>query len=319
MDYTEVSDKEWEKIVLKSDDACFFNSPLWAKIMEKTYNYRTATRLYELDGKEILVPMMETNILGFKTIEAMTYGYGGFFSKSHITSDDIKHLIHQIIGGRNIIFDLVMPPLSNLPVDFEDPSIIKVKGYWAYTQILNLNKNYDNVWKNYKSKTRTHIRKAKKSSIKTRDTTSLDDFKTFYDIYAQASKNWGYKNPPIPFKLLENLHKYGSDHVKLSLAIKDDKIIAGLLSLIYSKTIYLYMGSFLPEYGRFNPARLLDNETIEKACSEGYKYVNFGSSGNNYELRKYKEGFGTEIIKTNMFKAYSPIGRLGLNIIKIFK
>ncbi|MGZ7209600.1 MAG: GNAT family N-acetyltransferase, partial [Methanobacterium sp.] len=123
----------------------------------------------------------------------------------------------------------------------------------------------------------------------------------------------------IPFKLLENLHKYGSDHVELSLATKDDKIIAGRICFLYSKTVYAYLNAFLSEYGTFNPTSLLINESIKKACDEGFKYVNVGSSGNNYGLKKFKESFGSDIIKTNMFKAYSLIGKLGLNTIKMFK
>ncbi|MGZ7160796.1 MAG: hypothetical protein ACXVHR_10015, partial [Methanobacterium sp.] len=67
MEYTEVSDKEWEEIILKFDNSYFYHSPLWAKIIEETYNHRSATRLYNINGKEILVPMLEGNIYFFKT------------------------------------------------------------------------------------------------------------------------------------------------------------------------------------------------------------------------------------------------------------
>jgi CelD/BcsL family acetyltransferase involved in cellulose biosynthesis len=76
------------------------------------------------------------------------------------------------------------------------------------------------------------------------------------------------------------------------------------------------MNAFLPEYGTFNPTSLLISESIKEACNEGFKYVDVGSSGDNYGLRKFKESFGSETIKTNSFRAYSLIGRLGSNIYK---
>lgn len=323
MEYEEVSNKEWEKIVLKSDHAYFFHSPLWAKIMEKTYNYRTATRLYEINGKEILVPLMKKKKYGFNFLSSMpfysmSFGYGGFFSKSSLSSDEIKNLIHQISSGRNIIFDFTMPPLSGLPLDFEDTSITKINDYWSYTHILRLNKNFDYIWKNkFKKRARRAIRKAVKNGVEIRKGDSLDDFKALYDIYSRASQKWGYKNPPISFDFFLNVYKYGSDHVELSLATKDDKIIAGRICFRYSKTVYGYLNAFLPEYGTFNPTSLLISESIKQACDDGFKYVDVGSSGNNLGLKKFKESFGSEIIKTNTFRAYSLVGRMGSNIYKI--
>jgi lipid II:glycine glycyltransferase (peptidoglycan interpeptide bridge formation enzyme) len=260
--------------------------------------------------------MMEQHIWGFKTFEAMPGGpdIGGLFSESSITFDDLKSIVNDIIGGRNLSFSLALPPFMNLASD-ESSSLIgedwKVNDEWNFTHLLDLEgKDFRDIWKKYKSKTRTHIRKAKKSGLETRNATSLNDYKAFYDIYTKVSQNWGYKTPPIPYKLLENLYKYGSHHVNLSLAIKDDEIIAGLLYFSYAKTVYLYMSSFLPEYGRFNPARLLDCEAIEQACREGFKYVNFGPSANFKHIRKYKEGFGTEKVELNRYKVYSNLGKM---------
>ncbi|MGZ7209603.1 MAG: peptidoglycan bridge formation glycyltransferase FemA/FemB family protein, partial [Methanobacterium sp.] len=228
MEYNKVSDKEWEEIILKSDDSSFHNSPLWAKIMEKTYDYRTATRLYELEGKEILIPMMEFNLdkYGLKTFVSMPGNNdGGIFSESKITTDDFKAIANDIVGGRNLRLIINLLSRESFPQLKEE---WKFKDEWSYTHILNLEgKTFEDIWKKkFKKNTRRAIRKAIKNNIEIRTADSLNDFKTFYDIYTQASKKWGLETPPEPFKLLENVYKYGSDHVELSLATKDDKIIA---------------------------------------------------------------------------------------------
>ncbi|MGZ7135898.1 MAG: lipid II:glycine glycyltransferase FemX, partial [Methanobacterium sp.] len=300
MDFNKVSESEWEEIILKSNYSNFLHSPSWAKIMEKTYNYRPATRLYHINDKEILIPMLETNVLGFKYFFQFpeVSDAGGLFSESDITIDDFKLIAKSIIGGRNLRFGLTFPPFMKLSPSKLSSQIKeewRVKDEFNYTHVLELEgKNYEDIWENdFHQRVRRSIRKAKKSGVEVRESTSLNDFKTFYNIYdTEASQKWGYKTPQIPLKLFKNLYKYGSNHVKLSLAIKDEKTIAGALSLAYSKTVYVFISAFLPEYGAFNPTSLLFNEAIKQACQEGYDYVNFGTSGNLKNVRKFKEKFG---------------------------
>ncbi|MGZ7108981.1 MAG: peptidoglycan bridge formation glycyltransferase FemA/FemB family protein, partial [Methanobacterium sp.] len=213
MEYSKVSNKEWEEIILKFDNAHFFHSPIWAKILEKTYKHRPATRLYEIEGKEILVPMMERNIHGFKSFDFINDNplAGGLFSESDITTDDFKAIANDIIGGRNLSFSLALPPFVNLS---KGRSSSKIKEDWKVkdepniVHILNLEgKNFEYIWKNiYKKSTRKSIRRATKKGVEVRNADSLDDFKAFFNIYSIWVRKWGKSG--IAVKLLNNLYKY---------------------------------------------------------------------------------------------------------------
>ena len=319
MDYDRVSEKDWEELIQKSDNTYFFCSPLWAKIIEKSFDdYRTATRLYHINDKTILVPMMEKNPHGFKYFESMPGGYGGFFSESDITTDDFKSIVNDIVGGRNLSFSLALPPFEHIK-----PGKSPIKDEWKlkdidnYVHFLDIeNKDFKQIWKNnFKKSTRKHIRKAKRSGVETRDASSIDDFKTYYDIYVKATKKWGLGSPEYPFDFSRNLYMYGSSHVKLRLAFKDDKIIAGLLCFHYAKTIYQYSSAFLPEYGNLNPGNLLRSDAINQACIKNYKVYNLGHSGDLKGVRKFKAGFGAEEVEVKRYLAWSKGGRI-LNQIK---
>jgi len=315
MDYNKVSKGEWELIILKSDNSSFFHSPTWAKIVEKTWNYSTATRLYHINGKEILIPMMQANILGFKILTNIPNNSdaGGLFSESEITTDDFKSIVSDIVGGRNLSLSLTLPPFTKLSPDNKINENWKLNDEFAYTQILESEgKNFEDIWKNdFHRKARQKVRKAKKNELEVREGTSLKDYKTFYEIYAtEANQKWGYKNLQIPFKLFKNLYKYGSNHVKLNLATKDEKTIAGTISFPYSKTFYVYMSAYLLEYGTYNPTSLLFNDSIKQACQESYNYVNFGTSGNLKNVRKIKEKFGAGKVGINRYRVYSNLGKL---------
>lgn len=318
MEQVTVSKNKWEDIILKSDNAYFFHSPTWAKILEKTYNYRTATRLYNINGKSILIPMMEErNIYDFKTFDSMPYGYGGVFPESEISTDDYKCLLDNIIGGRHLILNLTLPPF--LDISSLSKSAIKIKDEWDYTHILNLEgKDFEYIWNDDFSKSRRrNIHKAYRSNIVIRNGTSLDDFRAYYKLYAESSRKWGYESPPHPFNLYKNFHKYGSPHVELSLAIKDHKTIGGLIVFYYAMTVFCWGNTYLEDYGTFNPVSKLINNSIKQACQEGYKYFNFGASGKLKGVRRFKESFGAEKVDINKYRVLSNLGKLALFLNRI--
>ena len=322
MEYTEVSKKEWEEIILKSGNANFFHSPLWAKIIEETYGYRTATRLYDINGKEILVPMMEKDIYGFKIFDSMPGGYdtGGLFSESDVTVDDFKLLVDDIVGGRNLSFHLALPPYMDLSLNAKSSinDKWKIEDEFNFVHLLDLEgKDFEYIWKNdYKKNKRRGTRKAIKSGVKVREGTSLDDYKIFYDIYDKEWQKRG-KNPPVPFDYFRNFYKYGSDHVKFRLATKDDEIIAGRIEFWYSKTVYSFISAFSKEYGTFNPQSLLISKSIEEACQEDYRYYNFGPSGNLINIVKFKEAFGAKKVELNRYLVYSNLAKIMNGIINL--
>jgi lipid II:glycine glycyltransferase (peptidoglycan interpeptide bridge formation enzyme) len=214
-----------------------------------------------------------------------------------------------------------MPPLSNLSLDFEDSSIVEVKDSWNYAHVLPLKKGFDYIQKNkFNRRARRSIKKAVKNDIEVRKGNSLDDFEDYYYVYSRsAEEKWGYENPPDPFDLYKNMYKYGSNHVDLYLAQKDNEVIAGYITLNYGKNVFMYGGAFLSEYGTLHPSSLLYSHIIESGCNDGYECLNMGSSGDISGVRKFKENFGPEFIKTNKFRAYSMIGRVGLKFYERIK
>lgn len=307
-----ISKSKWEKSILKSNNTCIFHSPIWAKALEKTYNYRNATALYEVNGKEILIPMMEIKKYGFKIFDSMPHGYGGIFSESELSQDNIKELLMNIMEDKPLFLHLTMSPLSELSVP-NNKLIKEINDMWNYTHILKLNKNFEHVWKNnFKKKNRNAIRKARKSGIEIKKGDSLDDFKEYYKLYNEASQRWGYKNPPYPFKLYKYLYKYGSSHININFAMKDNKIIGGLITLSYAKTVFYWGSAYSANYGAHNSTNLLLSESIKLACQEEYKYYDFGASGNLNGVRKFKEGFGAQKVGIKRFRIPSNLGRLAL-------
>lgn len=314
IEYTEkISKSKWEEIIRKSEDSYFFHTPSWAKILEETYGYRIATRLYEIEGNEVLIPMMESKN-GFSYI-SMPLGYGGVFL-SDLASETLSKILKDIVGGRHLFFDLSLPPFFNFSIQ-EDSAIKEVNSEWNYTHVLSLEKGFEYLWENkFNQKNRNVTRKAEKSSIEILKECSLDDFRKYYKLYAERSKNWGYKPPQHPLKLYEHMYKFGLSNARLRLAIKDDNVIAGIIDFYHGKNVFHWGNASLEKYKGYNPVNLLIKDSIEDACDEGYKYFNFGASGNLEGVRKFKESFGAERVEIKRYRVLSRLGRLASKLLR---
>lgn len=243
----------------------------------------------------------------FSQYESVPFGYGGIFSTKQIPSTYLDFILAHLakeIGLGGVLF-INLPPFYDLKIK-KNTNIARSRNKINYTHILFLEEGFNYIWKNRFSKScRNAVMKAKRSSIKIIDENSIDNIKIFYSMYLERVKEWGYKKPPHPWLLYKNLYKYGSKNVKYRYALKDKKIVAGLIELTYNKNLFLWMSVFNKKYKSYNPVTLLHADSIHQACDEGYKIYNLGSSSARGRTLKgvkiFKEGFGAKEIKINRY------------------
>lgn len=308
-DYTDgVSMNRWANIVKTNKNSYFFDTPEWAIILKETYGYHIATRLYEQNDNKIIFPLMEGKLYGLKYYMSMPLGYGGLFSDLEIAPDDALRIYQDLLGYSHISLTLTLPPYY---VFKEDAKIQQLNSEWNYTHMLSLEPGFDCIWeKKFNRKNRNIIRQAEKSEVEIRIGTSLSDYKKYYELYSLSSKLWGYSTPPYPIELYENLHKYGSEHVRLKLAVLDGITIGGLIDFSYGKNVFYWGSAFLKDYSSFHPSSLLLKDSIEQACINGYSMYNFGASGNLDGVRIFKESFGGEMVEIKRYVFWSTLGKI---------
>lgn len=315
IEYTEnIFEQKWNDIINSSENSYFFHTPAWANILKETYGYKIATRLYEVDDNDILLPMMEGNKYGFGYYYSMPESYGGIFSTYDLSSNILYEILGKIVDNRHILFELALPPFCGLSI--KDDSFIKqVKSEWNYTHILFLKNGFDYLWNNrFNKKNRNAIRKAEQNNVDILDGNSLQHFREYYKLYTESSKKWGYKNPPHPLKLYENMYKFGASNIQLRLAVKDDKTIGGVVSFYFNKTVFFWGSTVLQDYQMYRPVNLLLKDSIEYACNEGYENYNLGASGNLEGVRKFKESFGPEMVNLGRYRILSRLGKIAFSI-----
>lgn len=73
---------------------------------------------------------------------------------------------------------------------------------WNFTHLLYLEKGFDHLWKKvFRHGVKESIRKAEKQGVETYLTDREEDYRRLYEIYAAGTREWGYREPPLPLQL----------------------------------------------------------------------------------------------------------------------
>lgn len=292
----------WEGIVSQDPNSYYFHTPAWAKIIERTYGYGIATRLYTIDGLEFLIPMMRKEKYGLNLLLSMPHGYGNIFSPINkyfeFEPRYISPILDNIVKDSRTSLNLATSPFFNLamPENVLKRNIVNNSGS---VHVIPLEGGFDHVWE-HRIKNKKAIRKAKKY-LTVREGSCIEDYEEYYGIYTRSSEQWGYKVPPQPFELYENMLRYGSSNVKLYLAYKDEKPVAGLVCLYYGNNVFAFTSCYLKEYSNLRAQNLLTCHSIKYASENGYKYFDFGSSRNDPGIIRFKESFGPDVISVKRY------------------
>lgn len=291
----------WDQVASIADNATFFHTSTWAKIILDTFpQFQIATRGVELDDGEIVVlPMVATVERNkvFMWLESMYLGgYGGLISTRTLRADEVKSVLKLMISSRKAHIHLIGNPLFEyeLPRSFKQLDL--------FTHILDLG-GFDEVFQRFSSDRRRNIRKAKELNLQFYVADIEDQFETYFKIYEDTLNRWGEKTlVSYPYSLFEAIYRYKSDSVKLWLAKVDDRIVSGKIIFYHRKFAYYWHGSTLEEYLNLYPDPFLMSEIIRDACQRGYKGIDFGPSGGLKGVETYKEKFGARKVSFHSYE-----------------
>lgn len=293
----------WESIVSNSRHATFFHSPAWVSILEKTYpGCSNATRAFTFpSGTRAIFPLMVERQQGglFKKAKhkSMPLGvYGGVVSEKQLTSDERQTIFHHLTTSDISDLKVVSAPLEHgdYPESFKRTSL--------FTHVLSLEGDFEGVRAGFSRGQKSNIKQAAKKGVTVRRGGAAEDYEHYYHMYQDTLKRWGARaGVRYPRNLFFNLFETRSPDIKLWLAEKNDKPIAGVISLYCNTTVIYWHGCSLQDYFDHYPNNLLHAEIIRDACERGYAVYDLSPSGGYEGVIKFKESFSAQRVE---FTAY---------------
>lgn len=118
---------------------------------------------------------------------------------------------------------------------------------------------------------------------------AIQDFIILHRESSASKKEFWKKEGMTDFFILLTQLFSLQQWVEVNLLYFKDKLIAGLLNLVYTDNLYLYNVAFNREFSPFSPGFFLINNTIRRAIEENKKVVDFLRG-----REKYKYSFGAK-------------------------
>jgi len=270
----------WEQIIRNCEHATFFHSPTWIKVLEKTYpQYSNATVgfIFSTDNRAIL-PLVAEHSKGilFKNVKhkSMALGvYGGVLAEKRLNPEEIEALFDYLTSSDINDLKVIENPLDQ----YAFPRSFVAKP--MFTHILTLHSDFERLRRRFSRGQKSNIKQSEKKGVIIRLAASLEDYERYYQIYQETIKRWGKQaGTTYPWELFLNLFQTQDPGIKLWLAEKNRKIIAGVLALYCTSTILYWHGCGLQEYFDHYPNNLLHMEIIKDGCARGYKNYDLNPS-----------------------------------------
>lgn len=286
-------------LFLSEHSSCFFNREEWLHILREGFKVPVVIYCLEEDGKiRLALPGMVFNF-GIVKMFYSNIPYGGFVGNFELIPSSLslfeKSLKRDGIGllriGRN--FNNPFPDLNG----FHQQA--------AFTHLLNVEKmTEEQLWNGYKKRVRRDVRKAEKSGICLEEIRSSNEIDQMFDLYYQTMRRnisyttWTKKSL---YSIYDHLVKPGE--AKMILAKKDGKVIAGIILLFSTDTVYYFFSASSEKYFQYCPNDLLVHHAICLTIREGKKYFDLMTSReDDMALMSFKEKWGGQKYPFHFFE-----------------
>jgi len=171
----------------------------------------------------------------------------------------------------------------------------RIKGLPGNTKVrmlCDLPENSEALFKSYKPKLRSQIRKAEKNGLRAELRTEADAVHLFYDVFTQNMRRLG--SPVHSLQWFEDLKTAYGDYMLIGLVFQSDKPVGAGIVLLGGKEACIPWASTLEEYNRLAPNMLLYWTLLSHVCDLGYTRFDFGRSTLNEGTYRFKKQWGAQ-------------------------
>lgn len=286
-----LEDSRWEKLLDCHPRASVFHSTAWLEALRRTYGYPSIAYTTSPPGKDL------QNGLVFCLVDSWLTGRR---LVSLPFSDHCEFLLHvpedlQVFGealglelqqGKWRYIEI--RPLEF--VEFGDP-IYHPSGRYSFHQ-LDLRPDLDTLFRNlHKSSTQRKILRAQREGLTYQEGTEESILDHFYRLLVITRRR--HRIPPQPRIWFRNLLDCFGKALKIRLALKDGRPVAGMLTIRYKDVLIYKYGGSDARFNSLGGMHLLYWESIRDAKNSGLRLFDLGRSDSHQAgLIEFKTRWG---------------------------
>jgi serine/alanine adding enzyme len=289
---------EWDAFVRGRYDATFCHLHGWRAIMEDILGHEcryVAAR--DAEGAIVgVLPLVRVHsrLFGDYLVSMPFLNYGGPVGDADAIGLLVEHARDLAEAARVDLLEL--RSRRELPGELET-SDRKI------TVVLDLPDDPETLWKAFKSKVRSQVRRPMKEGMEAR--IGLDQIRPFYDIYTRNMRDLGTPVLPMSF-FLRALHLFEEDIVFAAVYHEGTAVAAGA-GFVHGSEFEITWASALREYSRMAPNMLLYWRLMEEMSRRGLETFNFGRCTPGGGTHRFKRQWGGEDVPLP-WAQWSPTG-----------
>jgi CelD/BcsL family acetyltransferase involved in cellulose biosynthesis len=284
-------DVRWRRFIEARPDASVFHTPGWLEALRRTYRYESVVYTTSSPGEEIVNGQafcrVNSWLTGRRLVSLPFSDHSAVLITSPADFREILNILQEDVDGQDCEYIEIRPtsvPDSNL-LRFHESS----QFYWHK---LSLDKSLDTIFGAFhKSCVQRKIMRAFREKLEYTEGRSEKLIQQFYHLLLLTRHR--HQLPPAPITWFRNLADCLGETLKVRIASKDGRPIAGMITLSYKESAIYKYGCSEAEYHNLGGMAFLFWKTIQEAKSCGCKELDMGRSDcDNIGLVNFKEHWG---------------------------
>lgn len=237
-------------------------------------------------------------------LAGFTSGYGVVVHPQYPSKETLQFFLSKVFQQErhHAISQIFLPRLVDVP------GYLQEKHYSIY---LQLNVEFESIWKNMDKKRRNAIRKALREGIGVGVSSSISELKNAYKILRYTALRKSFAVPPWGYvsSIYEHIPEIGGKALVFT-AYKDGIPLSVALILGFDKKLMLWKAGSTVEGYRKNAGSLVQIKIIEWGIENGFLIYDMGGT-NPYKsmysgIHRFKSSFGGKLVSNVLLYREKP-------------
>jgi len=282
------SDPGWDDSLASFEDATFFHSSAWARVLSSTYGFRPLYLALTEDGRATArLPVMEVSsrLTGRRGVSLPFSDYCEPLCRKPEQADLLLAQAleagktrgwrsYELRGGR-----------------FGRPERVPACRFYRYE--ISLASGEEGAVSGFRSSVRRNIRKAERAGVQVRLSGSWEDLLRFCRLNDLTRRRHGL--PPQPRRFFRNFHQHvlTANRGVVVLAELNGQAVAAAVFVHFGGQAFFKYGASDPRHQDVRPNDLVMSEAIRWSARQGCRRLCLGrAEPENEGLRRFKMGWG---------------------------
>ncbi|MGA9882417.1 MAG: GNAT family N-acetyltransferase [Candidatus Acidiferrales bacterium] len=301
-----LEDNRWTELVEQHPQASVFHSVAWLRALRDTYGYKPIGFTWSSPVERLQDAMLFCEVDSWLTGRRLV----SLPFSDHCDSlvQDTQNALALLSAVQNTVSESQWRYVEIRPLhcgELVGPAWHTSASYCFHR--LDLRPALGTLFRNFhQSSIQRKIRRAEREGLTYRESSGRFLLDPFYRLLVVTRKR--HYIPPQPRNWFVNLLQNFGDALKIRLAFKGDRAVAGMLTIRHKDTLFYKYGGSDTQYHRLGAMHLLYWNAIQDAKNQGLAALDLGrSDAGQTGLITFKSRWGAEARPLN-YHRFSPSG-----------